>query len=46
MGVLAVEVSPGALTSAKNPLCGREVQTKSVDPQIAALLSLDTYGRP
>jgi hypothetical protein len=46
MGVLAVEVSPGALSGAENPLCGREVQTRSDDPRIAALLSLDTYGGP
>lgn len=46
MGVLAVEVSPGALSAAKNPLCGREVQTRSDDPRIAALLSFDTFGGP
>lgn len=46
MGVLAVEVSPGALSGAVNPLFGREVKTKSDDPQLTALLSLDTFGGP
>ncbi|MET4526538.1 hypothetical protein [Bradyrhizobium sp. JR18.2] len=46
IGVLAVETLPGALSGAKNPLCGREVQTRSDDPRITALLSLETFGGP
>ena len=44
IGVLAVETVPGALEAAKNPLYGREVKTRSDDPQIATLLSLHTLG--